>query len=59
VNALVRDYLERYADANRRVILARRRVLELARASTAGSADARRAWTRDEVYEGRARWPRS
>lgn len=59
VNALVRDYLERYADAHERVMLARRRVVELARASTAGSAGERRTWTRDDVYEERARWPRS
>jgi plasmid stability protein len=59
VNALVREYLERFADAGDRVIEGRRRVVELARASTAGADGTGRAWAREEIYEERVRWPRS
>jgi hypothetical protein len=59
VNALVRDYLDRYADAHERVEHARRRVLELARESRAGSHGAARTWNREDLYEERVRWPRS
>ena len=59
VNAIVREYLERFADADDRVMGARRRVVELARGSTAGAEGSGRTWTRDEAYEERVRWPRS
>jgi hypothetical protein len=59
VNALVREYLERFADADDRVMGARRRVVELARGGTAGAEGGGRTWTRDEAYEERVRWPRS
>jgi hypothetical protein len=45
VNALVREYLERFADADDRVMEARRRVLELARGGTAGTEGSGRTWT--------------
>ena len=59
VNAIVRDYLKRFADANERALAGRRRVLGIARSRVAGTAGADRTWTRDEVYEERTRWPRS
>jgi hypothetical protein len=59
VNALVREYLERFADAEGRVLEARRRVVELARASEAGTEGSGRTWEREEAYEERVRWPRS
>lgn len=59
VNALVREYLERFADHDERVTEGRRRVVELARASTSGVDGGGRTWTREEGYEERVRWPRS
>jgi plasmid stability protein len=59
VNALVRAFLERYADAQQRALAGRRRVLEIARASIAGTEVAGRTWTRSDSYEERTRWPRS
>jgi plasmid stability protein len=54
VNAVVREMLATYA-ADERVLRGRRRVAELARASTAGRSGAGRRWTRDELYEDRGR----
>jgi plasmid stability protein len=54
VNAVVREMLATYA-ADERVLHGRRRVAELARASTAGRSGAGRRWTRDELYEDRGR----
>jgi plasmid stability protein len=59
VNAVVRDYLERFADAHERALSGRRRVVEIAHSRAAGTAGAARTWTRDEVYDERTRWPRS
>jgi plasmid stability protein len=59
VNAVVRDYLERFADEHERALEGRRRVLEIARSSSAGTVGAGRTWKRDEAYEERTRWPRS
>jgi hypothetical protein len=59
VNALVRDYLERFADADGRALAGRRRALEIARASRAGSAGSGRSWERDDAHEERTQWPRS
>jgi hypothetical protein len=59
VNALVRESLERFADADDRALAGRRRALEIARASRAGSAGSGRSWTREDAYEERIRWSRS
>ena len=59
VNAVVRAYLERFADAHERALAGRLRVLEIARSTAAGTAGADRSWTRGEAYEERTRWPRS
>ena len=59
VNAVVRTYLERFADAHERALDGRRRVLEIARSRATEAAEEDRTWTRDEVYEDRTRWPRS
>ena len=52
VNAVVREYLEIYAGTDRR-----RGVLgglvDLAASTGSGGAGPKRAWTRDELYEGR------
>jgi len=58
VNALVRDYLESFADAGR-TAAARQRLLELVDLSEAGHHDSERTWTREDIYEERLRWPRS
>ena len=59
VNAVVRAYLERFADEHERALGGRRRVVEIARSRAAGTAGSPRTWTRDEVYDERTRWPRS
>jgi len=59
VNAIVREYLERFADADARASAARRRVVALARESAVGGEAAGRTWTRDDAYVERTRWPRS
>ena len=58
VNAVVREFLEGYASEEERRG-ARRRFVDRARASVAGAEGSGRAWTREELYEGRVRWPRS
>lgn len=50
VNALLRTYLENYADAGERS-RAVQEFLDLARSSTAGAPGNRRTWTREELYE--------
>ena len=50
VNALLRTYLEHYADADERA-RAVREFLDLARTSSAGAPGHRRTWTREEPYE--------
>ena len=59
VNAVVRAYIERFADADARALNGRRRALEIARSRAAGTPGAERTWTRDELYAERTRWPRS
>jgi plasmid stability protein len=59
VNAVVRAYLERFADADAGALAGRRRALEIARTRAAGTPGAGRTWTRDELVEERTRWPRS
>jgi len=54
VNAVVREMLAAYA-ADERVLQGRRRLAELARASTAGRSGSGRRWTRDELYGDRGR----
>ena len=53
VNAVVRDYLERYAhtDASDKAM---RRFLGIADASDAGSVGTGRTWARSDIYEHRA-----
>jgi len=58
VNAVVREFLEGYASEEERRG-ARRRFVDRARASVAGGEGSGRDWTREELYEGRVRWPRS
>ena len=58
VNAVVREFLESYATEEERRA-ARRRLVEHARASVAGAEGRGRDWAREELYEGRVRWPRS
>ncbi len=48
VNAVVRELLAAYADD--RAVAGRRRVVALARVSTAGTAGSGRAWNRDDIY---------
>ena len=50
VNAVVREYLEAYAglDVRRKAL---GEFVALAARSETGSADARRQWTRDQLYE--------
>jgi plasmid stability protein len=50
VNAVVRDYLERYAGVGP-TAAALTGFLELARASRAGSGPGGRSWTRADLYE--------
>jgi plasmid stability protein len=50
VNAIVRSYLEEFADADRHV-RAMARILELAEASDASSGHDGRTWTRDDAYD--------
>ena len=52
VNAVVRDYLERYAHTDARQV-AMQRFLDIAEASDAGSSESGRTWTRGEIYEDR------
>ncbi len=52
VNAVVREYLERYADETREAA-ARRQFVELARQSRASSGPEGRTWTREELYDRR------
>jgi plasmid stability protein len=58
VNAVVREFLTSYAgmDDERR---ARRRFVEIAEESNAGSEGEGRNWRREDLYEDRVRWPRS
>jgi plasmid stability protein len=54
VNALVREYLERYAAGSGQPA-ARTRLLELSERLDAGSGGGGRGWTRAELYEDRVR----
>jgi plasmid stability protein len=54
VNAVVREMLASYA-ADERVLDGRMRVAALARSSTSGRGGSGRSWTREELYEDRAR----
>lgn len=58
VNAVVRSFLESYADAGDER-LAIRRFLEIADGSNAGSEGKGRNRQRQELYEERTQWPRS
>ncbi len=53
VNAVLRDYLEDYADANSELRLAVERVLAASRESKSGSGPGGRAWKREDLYEER------
>jgi len=53
VNAVLREFLTSYAGADDERA-ARRRLAQLARASTASSGAGGRTWTRDEIYAERA-----
>ncbi|MQB02060.1 MAG: hypothetical protein GEU78_17660 [Actinobacteria bacterium] len=58
VNAVVRSFLESYAGcANERRSL--RLFLEASDRYGTGADDSVRTWKREELYEDRARWPRS
>lgn len=50
VNAVVREYLQSYA-GSAAVTEARRRVVELSRASGSGSGPSGRTWSRDDIHE--------
>lgn len=52
VNAIVRAHLESFAGVDRSV-RGRQRVLELADASSSGSGEGGRRWTRDELHDRR------
>jgi plasmid stability protein len=52
VNALVRDFLERFADASAQE-QATEAILAIAERSTASSGPDGRSWTRDDIYEER------
>ena len=54
VNALVRDYLERYASGSGQRS-ARTQLLELSERFDAGSGAQGRRWTREELYDDRVR----
>lgn len=49
VNALLRDYLERYVSKGQQYRQATNNILAIAKRSTAASQG--RRWTRDELYE--------
>lgn len=49
VNALLREYLERYTGVNKQYQQATQEILKIAKRSTANSGD--RRWSRDELYE--------
>jgi predicted transcriptional regulator len=51
VNAVVRDFLEDYADRKTAAREATDRILATARRSTAGSGTQGRTWTREDLYE--------
>ena len=53
VNAVLREYLEEYAEARSERLAAARRVLESSRRSTSGSGPEGRTWTREDAYEDR------
>lgn len=57
VNALVREYLEGFATGSPQRS-ARSRLLELSDRLDAGSGASGRGWTREELYEDRARGER-
>ena len=58
VNAVLREYLEEYADGRREQIEAARRIIEDARRGGAGSGSGERKWKREDAYEDRL-WPRA
>ena len=49
VNALLREYLEKYTGRNKQYQQATQEILKIAKCSTAKSAG--RHWSRDELYE--------
>lgn len=51
VNAVLREYLERYAGARREQLEALQRIIESSRESTSGSGPGGRTWTREELYD--------
>jgi hypothetical protein len=53
VNALVRDFLDDYADERAKRREAMRRLLELAERSNASSGPQGRTWRREDLYERR------
>lgn len=56
VNAVVREHLSNYADAER-ARQAMEAILEIAEGSESGSGPEGRAWTREDLYEERiGRW---
>lgn len=55
VNAVLRKFLEDYADARGERLEAARRILECSRETESGSGPEGRTWTRDNIYEERGR----
>lgn len=53
VNAVLREYLEEYAEAKDERMAAARRILESSRRSTSGSGPEGRTWKREDAYEDR------
>jgi hypothetical protein len=53
VNAVLREFLEEYADVRRERLEAGRRILEDARKGGSGSGPGGRTWTREDAYEDR------
>jgi len=54
VNALLRRYLQAYVDADAESRLAMSRFLDRARRSSAGSGEAGRTWTREDLHDRQA-----
>lgn len=54
VNALLRRYLQAYVDADAESRLAISRFLDRARGSSAGSGEAGRTWTREDLHDRQA-----
>jgi len=59
VNAVLREYLEEYADGRQEQVEAARRIIEASRASRSGSGPGVRKWKREDAYEDRlGRYPK-